>query len=141
MAAICERGMLDTDNMLSMVRLIDVVTVGADVPDETMSAAIAQLGAPIQGTLVLVFKGGLLNATHEITVHAHSPSGDVHDFPKVSSVFSSILKGGVPGANVLVRLQMSVKHEGLYWFEVKLDGVTVRSIPLQIVFQGAPLQA
>jgi hypothetical protein len=139
-AAICERALLDTDKMLTMVRLIDIVTVASDAAAETMSAAIAQQGAPIQATLVLVFKGGPVDTKHQIAVVAHSPSGDEHEFPRIEAVFASMVPGAVPGGNVIVNLQMSVKSEGTYWFEMKLDGETLTSVPLQIAFQGAPLE-
>ena len=137
MAAICERAIVGSDNMLTIVRLIDVVTVSAVAPADEMAAAIASLGAPVQGTLVLVFKGGEVDATHQITVVAHTPTGDVHEFPKIDSVFGSLIPGAVPGSNAGVNLQMSIKREGTYWFEVKLDGETVTAVPLEIVFQAA----
>jgi hypothetical protein len=135
LAAIFERAIRDSDNMLTMVRMIDVVNVASNAPADVMSKAIAEQGAPVQGQMVLVFKGGELDATHEVAVAAHSPNGEVREFPPISSVFGSTVPGGVPGSNVIVNIQMSVKSEGIYWFEVKLDGETVTSVPLQIAFQ------
>jgi hypothetical protein len=140
-AAIFERAIKDSDNMLTMVRLIDIINVASNAPSEVMTEAIAQLGAPVQGQMVLVFKGGELESTHEVTVSAHSPKGEVHEFPPLTAVLSSLVPGAVPGANFIVNLQMSLKSEGTYWFEVKLDGKTLTSVPLQIVFATEPSTA
>jgi uncharacterized protein DUF6941 len=139
-AAICERVLQETDRALTMVRLIDVVTVASNAPPGVLASVIAEQGAPVQATLALVFKGGAADATHEVRVIAHSPSGAVHEFPPVSAAFSTTIPDSVPGGNVIVSLSMSVKNEGTYWFEVLLDGKSLTAVPLRIVFQAEPSQ-
>jgi len=141
---ICDRVLQEKDEGISAIRLVDQITVGvthgATSPPSSADLAQALIVAPFVCYVLLVFKGGRLGTSHVAQVVGHPPEGDSREFEKVPFVVSSLIEGTPPGQNIVMQLQLVLQKEGVYWFEVRLDGRRVRAIPLRVAFALVPLQ-
>jgi len=128
-AAVCERTLEEKDGVLTLVRLIDRVIVGAlgpEVPAE-MPAQTIQL------TIVVSLRPGDAVGRYTITVRPEAPSGEQLDPIELPVTFEG---GPDRGVNLVLNMQFQAQHEGLYWFDILLDGATQLSrIPLRLVYQ------
>jgi hypothetical protein len=138
MAVLCQHALVEKDDVLSVIRVIDrlvtPVPVNPAVPRATPAVAINL-------TAVLQFKSGAARGAYMIALRPEAPSGLRMPHTELSILF----EGEDRGVNVVIALSMTVEQEGLYWFDVLLDGTLVTRIPLRIVFQwlsvGGPLSA
>jgi hypothetical protein len=72
------------------------------------------------------------SGSHELALNSLSPSGQ-------------LWKGRTPfaveanrTANLILNLSISTEEEGLYWFDVLVDGEMVTKMPLNVVFETQP---
>jgi Family of unknown function (DUF6941) len=134
-ALLCERVLQETDGSLSAIRLIDQVTLSPVPPN--LSADVEIVPPRFTAALLISLKGGASGVQHKVGVVAHSPGGPNQSFPAQPITLGSTIPGAVPGANLVVQLQAGLRHEGIYWFEVRLDGRRLTAIPLRVVFSEA----
>ncbi len=129
-ALLCERVLTESDGALSAIRLVDQLNLGpvpADLPVGTPIVA-----APMALALLIALKGGEYGKQHLLRVIGHSPDGSARRFEEHRVTMGSLVPGGVPGTNVIIQMQVSLRQEGIYWFEVRLDGRRVTAIPLRV---------
>jgi hypothetical protein len=131
-ALICERVLREDDGALSAVRMVDMVTLTPI--DEPIPEGTAALATGLRLFLLVSFKGGVLGSQHVLTVIGHSPSGASETFPPSAAELNTTVPGAAPGFNVIVHLQMGMKSQGVYWFEVRLDDRKVTAVPLLVAF-------
>lgn len=135
-AAFCESVIESKDGVLSLIRIIDRLTITAagSAPPTDMPPVDHLL------TLVLMVTSGAARGTHDIAVSVEPPSGGV------SPVWSStvLLEGEDRGANLVTQIQSKFESQGLYWYHVTLDGEPLTSLPFRIIYQrvvpGSPLR-
>ncbi len=143
-ALICERVLQEKDGGISVIRLIDQITVGVAVrgipPMSSTEVAQAVVVAPFACSILLVFKGGRLGSQHVAQVIGHSPDGPPREFDPAPFVVGSLVEGVPPGQNVVMQLQLVLQKEGVYWFEVRLDGRRITATPLRVAFASSPNQ-
>jgi hypothetical protein len=127
MAVICERVLQEKDGVLSAIRIIDKITqtiAGPHAP-EVFPGITLNLFALIS------FKSGISGGKYTIRLSPFSPSGD-----KLGEFSGPIfLEGNGRSANVIINLNLIVKEEGLYWFDILLEDQLVTRIPLHILYQ------
>lgn len=128
-ATLCERAIQDRDGVLTLVRVVDKITgtiagPGPAVPD-TMPPV------PVNLTLVIILKGGRAQGRFRVTLRPEAPSGQ-----RLSEAEIPVSFTGAPdaGANVLFGINMMATEEGLYWFDVSLDGQLLTRTPLRIEY-------
>lgn len=137
-ALLCERVIEDREGVLTAVRIVDRViqtATGTGTPD-TMPPA------PVNLTLLIALKSGEARGRHDLQIQIENPSGLR---TPLAQAFSILLEGGDRGANLIVNLNFTALQEGLYWFDVYLDGVRITRVPLRLVYQrqetGSPQSA
>ncbi len=82
-------------------------------------------------TLFLMFRGGPAIGFKKLVIRGLSPSGKtLIEFPRELEFF-----GDERASIVDVQIQMSVTDEGLYWFEVHLDGNLETRVPLRVRYR------
>jgi len=130
-AFLCEKLLLEKDNVHSAIRLVDIYTVATPVnlpPD-----AVAQI--PL--TLFLAFKapdgpGG----SYRVTVRLIAPSGQElkgkEPFPTFSIVLNPDAELGQFGANVILNVALPVKEFGRFAFHVLVDDNEVTRVPFML---------
>lgn len=135
MAVFCERVLEEKDGVLSAIRIIDRVTYRAVVPrpSEEMPPF------PLNVVALISLKGGRALGRHTLTLRATAPYGTAgRQLPDFS--VPVLFEGGEDrGVNVILNVAMQVTHEGVYWFDVKLDDALLTRMPLRVVYEWMTL--
>ncbi len=134
-AVFCERVLEEKDDVLSVVRIIQKITVtaiAAPTGKEHDSSTLS--GVPLPLTAFVSFRAaGRPSGPHELKLIAHSPTGKVHDLRAYPD--SVTLVSGDQVLNLVTNFRMQpLAGSGVYWFDVLLDGELVTRMPLQIEF-------
>lgn len=141
-AAVCERVLREADGVLSLIRIIDQVTLtittatpaGVEIPAALLPAP------PITVTFVLGLKSGEPMEAVPVKIRIDTPSG--FKWPEFET--TADLTGEERGAAIVLPLQIPAQDEGVYWFVVEVSGEVATRVPLrvskQVVTQTVPPQ-
>ena len=127
-AFFCEKVIEDKEGVLSAIRIVDRIihsAIGAGTPE-------AMPPVPVALTLLIGLKSDAARGRHELAVTAEQPSGMRH---RVAEALTVLLEGEERGANLILNLQWVAQQEGLYWFDIELNGRTLTRVPLRVVYQ------
>ncbi len=127
-ALLCELVIEDRQGSLSAIRIVDryeVRAIGPDVPDN-----MPELNERWRGNLLISFKSGQARGRHEVRIRPESPSG--MRLPEIAHPV--IFEGDERGYNLIAPLGLRLDQEGLYWFDILMDGRLVTRVPLRIVY-------
>lgn len=126
-ACICEFVMEEEKNRISLIRILDrmdtLVTLRENPTDTRPAFPLA-----IRGFVSL--KSGDFVGKKHVKIDLIKPSGEV--VPTGDNALPVAFEGGEHGVNIKLELTIAVNEEGLYWFNVQLDGELVTRIPLRI---------
>jgi hypothetical protein len=131
LAALCEKVLTEQDGVLSLVRVIDRLTVNVQMIGPSGMEAPALVTPPVQLTLALAFKSGEYQGTLPLKVRIETPSS--FKWPEFS--VDLYFQGAEVGANVIAPMQFPAQDEGIYWFVVELGDELMTRIPLRVVKQ------
>lgn len=123
-AALCERTLREGDGVLSLIRVVDVIThteANPDPPD-----TMPEFHYPL--TLVISLKSGTARGRHQITITPEQPSGETLQPASTSINF----EGEGKGVNIISGFDIPYRYEGLYWINVTLDNNTITRLPLEV---------
>lgn len=123
-AALCEKVLQERDGVLSLIRIVDVVTHGAQGPDapEEMPEFRHQL------TLAISLKAGKSRGRHEIRITPELPSGEA-----MTPITMAVqMEGESRGQNLIIPMDFPLRFEGLHWFKVQFDGIPLTQVPLDV---------
>jgi hypothetical protein len=123
-AAFCERVLHETDGVVSLIRIVDVITHtehGPKAPEE-----MPEVHFPL--FLVITLKSGTARGRNEITIIPEQPSGETLQ-PITLSV---MMEGEGKGVNITSRIDLPYRIEGLYWFNVQFNGKIITRLPLEV---------
>lgn len=128
-ALLCERVLNEKDGVLSVVRIIDRLTItvfasGTAAP-ETLPPGIVNVQA------LVIFKAGLFKGSAPVRLVINSPSGQVIGESSADVFF----EGDDRGVNLISQLQLQVHEEGLHWVDVHCLGQLFTRIPLRVIYQ------
>lgn len=135
-AVACERVLTEEDGVLSVIRIIDRLIIGAagpEAPDEMPPI-------PVSFTLLLVLKSGGARGRYSIHLMMEAPSGE----PLPTELqLPLLLEGEERGVNLIIPVGITVEQEGLYWVDVWLadplaperEEELLTRVPLRIVYQ------
>lgn len=127
MAVFCEKVLRESDNVLSVIRVIDRFNVFGPTPALTQPQLL-----PF--TVLISFKSGILRGKQLLEIRPISPSGS--DMQRLS--FPMLFEGDDERGNALIaQMSLSFSEEGLYWFDVYLNEESVTRMPLRITYQQA----
>jgi len=126
-ATICEKLLQERDNVLSIIRMVDVF----NVPKPPTPDAILHL--PLTG--IVAFRSGGVKGTRAVRVYGVSP---IRKRKKILDVKVEFL-GGNSGSNIRLDIIFAVKSEGQHWLDVYVDKLLVTRVPVMIVFQEPQL--
>jgi hypothetical protein len=129
-AFICEMVVTSNDGVLSYIRVIDRVTVGAVGPDPPPTMPVQQ----INYTLCLTLKSGEARGRYALKIRPEKPSGE--QLPALEIALN--MEGQERGANVNIGLVgIPFDTEGLWWFDVLFgDNETLLTrVPFRLQYQ------
>jgi hypothetical protein len=130
-AFLCERVLIEKDDVLTIVRIVDTLTVSipANIPPGTKPV--------IQMTGLVSFKKaapGVEAERHTAELRVRLPS----DKDQPTSTMDFVFKpDDVAGANLIVNMQLAVEEFGLYRLAVLLDGELMTQIPFKLLEKPA----
>ncbi len=128
-AVLCERVLVEQDQVLSVVRIVDRITLTA------VSAGIAapeqMPGTPINLFALVVLKSGIFKGTAAIRLALQSPSQNT----VVQFSTDVFFDGDDRGVNLVLPLQLQVQEDGLYWLEVYHAESLMTRVPLRVIYQ------
>ncbi|HEU5377560.1 MAG TPA: hypothetical protein VFV38_19225 [Ktedonobacteraceae bacterium] len=126
-ALICEKVLQEKDESLSIIRLVDrlTLTVQASHSPDTLPPFTVNLQALIS------FKSGSARGRNTVKWITETPSG----LRLPEQLFPVLFEGEDRGANLIITLNMTIDQEGVYWFHVLLENQPLTRIPLRILYQ------
>jgi hypothetical protein len=92
---------------------------------------------PVQAMALLVFRPGPSGARgpHRIVVFTRSPTGE-RKLTGEDDIFFADAAAGQPSSSVMIaNVNLRVTVDGLYHFDVEVNGKQIIQMPLQILFQ------
>lgn len=126
-ALLCERILQEGDGVKTAVRIVDRTTItieGTDIP-----ANLPPI--PVSWTLFIKLKNGKVSGKHKVSIKFINPRGK-EESPTFSQ--EADFEGGENrGVDIVARLDLKLKHEGVYWFEIYFDDLLLTKTPLQVV--------
>jgi hypothetical protein len=131
LAVICERALIEKDDVMSLVRIFDQWNVKG--PFQKMPVTFVSLW------VVISMRSGSFRGKAGVSVNPKTPTGV--DLPQFQAVIHFGDKGDQQSANVIAQMAFTAEDEGIYWFDVRLDGRMLTKIPLKLVYErieGAP---
>ena len=126
-ACFCEQVIEDKTGVLSLIRIVDTIESSATglTPPKEMP--------PLNYTtnLVVMAKSGKARGRRTLSIELIKPSLERQKLPIELTVH---FEGAENGSNVIARLQTTFDQEGLYWFDILLDGVKWTSLPMRVKY-------
>ena len=126
-ALLCETVLVEKDNVKSAIRIVDKTTrviKGTD-PPSTMPAT------KIRWNLVIKLVKGKAQGKHEVAVKLVTPSGEELSTHTMTIDFEGAENTGI---DLLANLDLDLKEEGIYWFEIYYDKWLLTKSPLQTTY-------
>lgn len=125
-AVFCEDVIEDKQGVLTVIRIIDRLTFGAQGPQ--VPNEMPPIEFPIK--LLVGLKAGSARGRGILRVEVESPDGLVHTGPSMGITFIS----PGTGVNRIFQIQMQIVLEGLYWFNIYFDHQLLTRAPLHVVY-------
>jgi hypothetical protein len=124
MAVICESALQEGNGVLSIIRVMERIQAQGPLPELQPFN--------IKFTLVVVLRSGFYQGNAKVAVKPVTPSNE--SLPVIEGTI--LLEGADRGANVIMQAPaFPIKEEGLYWFDVEVNGVLMTRIPLRVMYQ------
>ena len=118
MAVMCEKALQETDGVLSVIRIVDRLTIPG--------------ARPVQITGVINFNSGFAQGRYTVKLRPQTPSGKSMG----EREFPVLFEGDERGVTLLADIGFVAEEEGLYWFDVLLGEAVVTRIPVRILYQS-----
>jgi hypothetical protein len=128
-ALICERVLQEQDGVISVIRVIDRVTLHANAPGDSDFKTFQY---PV--SVLVTLKSGAARGRGRVTMQLEKPSGE--QFP--AGEFPVHMEGEERGVNIVINTMFEPDQEGLYWFDVAFNGDRLTRIPLRVMYQPLP---
>lgn len=126
-ALLCEAVLQEKDERISIIRMIDRVTLTA--PAASSPEVLPPL--PLNLNALISFKSGSARGRHTVKWRIETPSG----IKLPEQLLPVLFEGEDRGVNLILHINMVVDQEGVYWFDVLLEDQLLTRIPLRILYQ------
>src|SRR5260370_42592485 len=126
-ALICEKVLQEKDETVSIIRMIDSITLTAQASHSPESLP----PLPVSLCAFISFKAGSARGRHIVKWVTETPSG----LKLPEQLLPVLFEGEDRGVNLILGINIVVDQEGVYWFDVLLENVLLTRIPLRILYQ------
>lgn len=130
-ALLCENILQEQDGTLSIIRMIDRITLTA--PASSSPEALPPL--PFSCNLLLAFKSGSAKGKSTVKLKIETPSG----IKLPEQLLPVLFEGDDRGVNLNLALNIVIDQEGVYWFEILLEDEFLTRVPLRVLYQRVGL--
>jgi hypothetical protein len=131
-AAVCERTLLEKDEVISLIRVIDRLTVLTTVTAPSGVEVAIPVPPPLPITLVVCFKSGNFRGSLPLAIRIETPSSFRWPDFQMEVLFEG---DGDRGSQFVLPMQFPAQDEGLYWFVIELGGEEMTRVPLRVIKQ------
>jgi hypothetical protein len=118
-ATVCERVLQEKDDVMSIIRVVDVFTLPQDMPNDYV--------LPL--TIAVFLRAGAAEGTFELQLQVRKPNGEIKT---IDEKWPVVLNGGSTGANLIVQFGLKTEGFGLYWVDVLCDSDVLTSVPVKL---------
>lgn len=125
-AAICEVVVEGKDGVLTLVRIVDRVTVNAAGPDPPVE--MPEVQRPL--TFAIMLTSGMARGTEEVRLEEESP--DASRTPVWSG--SVLFEGEDRGQNLIINTVATFSQQGLYWFDLFVGSQLMSRMPFRLIY-------
>ena len=115
---------------MTAVRVIDQLTI--ELPPTKPN--VVTVVAPLKLALLVSIREGEANHPYEVSIIVRDPTGKARKLQPPGQI---LVAGAVSGANFVANLNFVPQHEGMYYFEIELDGRFFSRVPLSVVRRQA----
>ena len=126
-AFLCEKLLQEADGVKSAIRIVDRLTIqtaGPEPPTEMPET-------PYTVVLFVRFKSGRARGPMTLQVTLANPAGESKSIVNKPVMFEGEDDRGV---DAICNMSMKLKHAGIYWFYVGLDGVNLTRVPFRVIY-------
>lgn len=137
-ALICEKVLVEKDNVPSPIRIIDRITINTiTITQEGSLVVIPQVSEqePLTLTLFISLRSGMARGTSSIKIALEEPSG----LKRPPQELPVLFEGEDKGVNLILPFRLKPDPQGVYWFHISLEDQHLTRIPLRVVHQRAVL--
>jgi hypothetical protein len=130
LAAFCEKVLHERDGVVSLIRVIDRITVqaiGTGAPDEIPAGHI------VNATLIVALRSDQAKGRYAVRVSGEQP--DTTRLP--DATVDVVFEGEDRGVNLIFPMALEAQ-EGLYWFDILLGDGLLSRVPLRVMYQRMP---
>jgi hypothetical protein len=132
-ALFCEKFLQEKDGAPTLVRVVDVLTVPRPEPQPIGPEGWPEPMPSTLTTVVIVLKSGDARGQYRVRLNTVFPSGRVRQGREQPVEFL----GDEKGINLYGIVPVPIIEEGLYWYDLLVNGRRQTRIPLRIVY-GKP---
>ncbi len=122
-AFLCEKLLIEKNDVATAMRLVDVFNVELPAP-KLNSVTVAP---PIEADLVVIFKSQKPEQ-FRATVALVKPSGE----RTPATEYECQTGGGVIGQTIAIHVQVDPREPGDYWFEISIEDRLATKVPLRV---------
>jgi hypothetical protein len=133
-ALFCEKMLQEKDGVASLIRIVDRVTQRAVGP--VTPAAVVPFNYGI--TFVAMLTPGDARGRADFTVDMTPPSGVGTKQVANGTVH---FEGETRGVNITAQMNLQLQQEGIYWFDIKVDGAVLTRMALELRYERVTTQA
>jgi hypothetical protein len=136
-ALLCEKVLIEQGGVPTFVRVVDRFTV--PMFSQPIPAGVQVPPQAVQAFLVVMIRAADMGAgRHTLTIKLEKPDGRYAPQQQAPIFFQG---SGEHGAMLQMPIFLANPEEGLYWFEIFFDELTLLSrVPMRVLFQPATLQ-
>lgn len=129
LATFCEKVLQEANGVLSLIRVIDRITIVAHGEGAPVDIGHQQ----VQTTLVIALKSDDARGRHRLSIRVELPSGQQQAEQQIDMTF----EGEERGVQFVAEVALEA-IEGLHWVDVMLNGEILTRVPLRIMYQRVP---
>ncbi len=122
-AVICQTALTEAAGQVSIIRIFDRMILPGNTP--TMQPQVVQL------TLMVAFKSGSYSGTGKIGIQPYTPK----ETPLPPMEFQALFEGAERGTQLILPIGFPVSEDGLYWFDITVNGQRYTRVPLRLIYQ------
>lgn len=123
-AIFCEKVLQEKDGVHSAIRIFDRMNLPplANLPQGATFVPF--------GVFFVSARSADYTGTLDLTIRMTAPDGRQQVLPEK---FPSLFTGGNQGVNIIIQVNIDVRHRGLCWFEVMAGDEVLSRTPLSVV--------
>lgn len=123
-ATFCQTAIVEANTgNLSVIRVIDTLPL--------IGTTREMQPTPVQLTMAILFKSGEMHGQYNVRLRCNSPSQVQTEGPEIPFYF----EGGDRGVQAVMPVGLYANEQGIYWFDVLLEGDIITRVPLRVIYQ------